>query len=143
MKPGRLYRIGLQLASHFLPLILAEATARLIWSEDDLALIPAHAIMRPDATLFWSLRPNLDTPLRKTKRLTTNSLGLRNEEVAVPKPPHTFRILSLGESTTWGDQVNLEETYSKALERRLNQALGSAAGQRFEVINAGCGAYTL
>ncbi len=64
-----------------------------------------------------------------------NSIGLRNNEITIPKPNDTFRILMLGDSFTEGKGVKLEETFSKQLEQLLNSS--SSATQKFEVINAG------
>jgi hypothetical protein len=69
-----------------------------------------------------------------------NSHGLRDREYSVVKPPHTFRILALGDPFTYGDGVALEETWVKGLERRLNQQLGDT-GIHFEVLNAGIPGY--
>jgi lysophospholipase L1-like esterase len=67
--------------------------------------------------------------------VSINRLGLRDREVAVPKPADTVRILGLGDSVTFGYGVRLEETYLKVLEGRLNAR--AAPGLRYEVINAG------
>lgn len=65
-----------------------------------------------------------------------NSTGLRDRELALPKPEGVFRVLAVGNSVTFGFGVRLEETYVKRLERRLNASLeGSTA--KAEVINAG------
>ena len=114
-----------------------EGLARLMWSDADLVMNPRLSYLQDDPTLLWTLRPYLDMPLDETFQLQTNSLGLRNEEVNTPKPEGTIRVLSLGESTTWGHGVELEESYSKVLEAHLNRD-----DKRFEVINAGVGGYT-
>jgi lysophospholipase L1-like esterase len=69
-----------------------------------------------------------------------NSLGLRDREFSPTKPPGVYRILVLGDSTTFGWGVSLDETASKILERELN-AQHVPGYQRFEVINAGVGNY--
>jgi len=66
---------------------------------------------------------------------TTNSLGLRDREVA-EKDDSIFRILSVGDSFTWGGGVAQNETYPKHLETLLN-----STGSRYEVINAGVSSY--
>lgn len=77
----------------------------------------------------------------------TNSYGLRDYEYSISKSDHTFRILILGDSMTFGWGTSLEDTYPKALERMLNENLSlmnpdsSSNIHRFEVINAGVGNY--
>jgi hypothetical protein len=69
-----------------------------------------------------------------------NSQGLRDNEYSLAKPPGTYRIMMLGDSTTFGWGVPLEDTAAKILERKLNN--GRTAGDNeFEVINAGVGNY--
>ncbi len=67
----------------------------------------------------------------------TNSHGCRDREFAQTKALGTCRILSLGDSFGVGHGVQSEETYSKVLEKLLNDTLHG----RYEVINAGVGAY--
>jgi len=86
-----------------------------------------------DPLLFWKLKPNI-----KVRAIGTNSLGLRDEEIPENKGDE-FRILSLGESTTFGLWVKQEETYSVSLEERM----GSVKGKPLRVINAGLPGYTL
>jgi hypothetical protein len=56
------------------------------------------------------------------------------------KPPGVFRILSLGESTTFGDMLEATESYSYLLEQLLNA--DRALGRRVEVWNCGICSYT-
>ncbi|MCC6141776.1 MAG: hypothetical protein IT389_14285 [Nitrospira sp.] len=65
-------------------------------------------------------------------RATINSLGYRGPEFQRIKPPHVVRILCLGDSGTFGQFVNDEETLSANLEQRLHQE-----GISVEVINGG------
>jgi len=69
-----------------------------------------------------------------------NSLGLRDREFSLTKPPGVYRILMLGDSTTFGWGVAVNDTAAKVLERELN-AQPPPGYQRFEVINAGTGNY--
>lgn len=68
-----------------------------------------------------------------------NSQGLRDYEYPLAKPTGTYRIMMIGDSTTFGWGDRLEDTAAKILERQLNG--GAAAGKVFEVINAGVGNY--
>ncbi len=84
-----------------------------------------------DPLLFWRLRPG-----SKFQGDMLNSLGLRGPEVA-DKTADEFRVLSLGESTTYGWKIPYELCYSARLETRL-RAHGHA-----RVINAGFPGYTV
>jgi hypothetical protein len=69
-------------------------------------------------------------------RIETNQHGMRAPDFAPQKPPGTFRILMLGDSTLWGGSyVDQEQLYARLLEARLNQAAGP--GRRVEVLNMG------
>lgn len=124
---------------------VCEITSRLIWSKDDLCISPIFHFIKDDPTLFWIQKPNLDSRFRGNIPLKTNSLGLRSPEIEIPKPEGVYRILSLGESTTWGDLVEEQDTYSRMLEGILNDPAEGFArtGKKFEVVNAGVGAYTI
>lgn len=71
---------------------------------------------------------------RSAWRLTTNSLGIRNEEVPPIKAPSTFRIVVLGDSWTVGVNLAAEQTYTRRLERLLAADLPA---RHVEVINYG------
>lgn len=69
--------------------------------------------------------------------------GLRDTEHNVAKPANTYRIAVLGDSSTEGLQVSMDETYTKRLEKLLNQNLPQdLAGKNVEVINFGCSSYS-
>jgi lysophospholipase L1-like esterase len=85
----------------------------------------------------WVLPPGaeawtIDAPVH------VNSLGLRDEELTVEKPPGTKRVLCLGDSFTFALGVRLEDLYAKQLERKLTS---DAPSERFQVINAGIAGY--
>lgn len=133
-------------AFSLLPLLilsgLAEAGARLFGLSDSPIApmsLPGEiaGLMRLDEELFWALEPSV-TREHEGVTVRTNSLGLRSPEVA-PKQPDEFRILSLGESSTFGAGVDDDRTYSWFLEKLLNAAAGR---DRFRVINAGVPAYS-
>jgi hypothetical protein len=69
-----------------------------------------------------------------------NSQGLRDYEYLFEKPPGTYRIMMLGDSTTFGWGVPLKDTAAKILERKLNNGR-TTGNKKFEVINAGIGNY--
>lgn len=62
------------------------------------------------------------------------------DDYKIIKPLDTFRILTLGDSFTYGLLVNTYENYSERLEDKLNGGSCAAKG-RYEVINLGVPAY--
>ncbi|WP_165226841.1 SGNH/GDSL hydrolase family protein [Aquisphaera insulae] len=75
----------------------------------------------------------------------TNSHGMHSPEVALEKPPGTFRIAVLGASMDMGWGVTFQETYSHRLERWLNnhnRLHNLAPGRQFEVLNFAVAAYS-
>jgi lysophospholipase L1-like esterase len=72
--------------------------------------------------------------------VSINSQGLRDAEYSHVKSPDVYRILMLGDSTTFGWGVRQEDTSAKFLERKLNTRLPPGYN-KVEVINAGVGNY--
>lgn len=74
-------------------------------------------------------------------QIDVNSLGFRGDEFSVPKPPGTFRIFAVGESTTfgWKGTHSHREAWPALLEAKLRAAY---PGRTIEVINAGVPGYT-
>jgi len=81
--------------------------------------------------LWVSFRPNVRQDDAYT--FSTNALGWRDGEVALPKPEGVYRIVCVGGSTTAEGPTNAL-TYPKLLERMLADRYGAG---RIEVINAG------
>lgn len=63
-----------------------------------------------------------------------NGRGLRGPDVAIPKPPDTFRVLVLGDSVVEGAQVSEDATMATRLRDELAPLAG---GKRIETVNAG------
>ena len=74
---------------------------------------------RPDSTLSGRSRFDEFDYL-----IEINSVGFRDRDRPYSKPPGVFRILGLGDSTTYGGGALLEETYLARVERRLNERDG-------------------
>lgn len=66
-------------------------------------------------------------------RVAVNSLGLRGKEAAIPKPGGIFRVLCLGDDTTFAAATPEPETFCALLAEALPERLGRPV----EVINAG------
>ena len=81
-------------------------------------------IYTPDARLYWRLKPNQDCFTKVDhKAVHINAEGTRGPEFAVEKAPGTFRILSLGDSRTFGWGLADEETYSRKGEKLVAELL--------------------
>jgi len=125
-----------------------EGVARLGWEHPPGAplMVPAHCdqegnlveyepspIHQRDPDLVWRNLPDLDLEYLGA-HVRTNRFGLRGRETTRPKPPGVLRILSLGESSSFGIKVEEDETYAAVLERLLNVP---GRPRRVEVLNAG------
>lgn len=98
-------------------------------------------IYEPDAKLYWKLKPNQDCYTKiDRKPVHINSKGTRGLEFNRQKSPGTIRILSLGDSRTFGWGLTESETYSKRLQDDLQRELGT--NRKVEVINAGVNAWS-
>jgi len=96
-----------------------------VWQHED---NPFH---EEDPLLMWRLVPGLSN-----EALRVNALGFRGDDVELPKPDDTFRIVVLGDSMTFGFGVFDDQTYAARLAGRLS---GEA---RVEVVNAGVTGYS-
>lgn len=67
-----------------------------------------------------------------------NSDGLRDYDYSIQKPKGTYRIITLGDSETFPDEIQLYEQFGKLLEKKLNN---STEINKFEVINFGVSGY--
>lgn len=137
---GRLRRIAAGGAFAALLLLLLEGASYLLGpvavAPDPLVTATREdwtPLRRYDPLLFWSLRPHASHG-----QVQTNALGLRDREVG-PRTGEEFRVLSLGESTTFAQGVAVEEGYSA----RLENGIGTIHGRRLRVVNAGVAGYSL
>ena len=126
-------------------------------------------ILVPDDTLIWRNLPNVRrtyvdifSPVRRerdrvallrrfmptlpgefrdnpTWTIALNSVGYRTAEYAAARAPATIRIACIGDSWTFGMNVNQDETYPSRLAARLHEA---RPGLRFEVLNFGVLGYS-
>jgi len=67
-----------------------------------------------------------------------NSDGFRDREFSIQKPKGTYRIIALGDSMTFDWGLNIEDTWPKQLENKLNTLNN---GINYEVLNFGVPGY--
>ena len=107
-------------------------------------------ITPPDKYLksYYELKPNTtetEQPdwLPHSITYSYNAEGIRDEiNYPIPKPPDTYRVLTMGDSFTFGAYVPLADTYSKKLASLLNNSSCSSQ-MKFEVINLGVPGYDI
>ncbi|MEW5945713.1 MAG: hypothetical protein AB1742_05905 [bacterium] len=78
----------------------------------------------PEVPIEMGLKKNVNVTVKITDkaiyRLRTNSLRVRDDEdFPLKKPKGEFRVIALGDSWTFGEGVNIEDTYIKVIERLL------------------------
>jgi hypothetical protein len=128
-------RVALVLVGLLIPLALAEVVLRIAG-----AVLPGdyQTVSFAEAHPEFGRRNRPGAGWKKTSEFTSwidvNSKGLRGTEIDYPKPAGEHRILVVGDSFTFAEQVNQQETFTQRLEDRLNAEGGS---QRFRVLNAG------
>jgi hypothetical protein len=90
----------------------------------------------PSWQLGWELRPSSQATVAAGRRDTvifrTNSLGLRGEEVAIPKPAGLYRIVCLGDETLLAPEIADDANFCHLLQVNLQ----ARTQQPIEVINA-------
>ncbi len=117
----------------------------------DVSAVPPYALLfwpdpaapAPDPKNLWerdffSYRPHerrdaLRNVLGVSEKFAVNNVGLRDDDVILPKPAGVFRVLCMGASTTEEGPSN-DLTYPNILEYLANNRFG---GQHVDVINAG------
>jgi len=101
------------------------------------------SLYESDPVLYTALRPGAEGWQAKEGEnyIRINSWGMRDSERSLTASPGTIRIALLGDSMVAAEQVPLEKTMAKLLERRLQNEVGSS--RHVEVLNFGVGGYTL
>lgn len=130
-----LKQLGISVVSVCVTLLLLEIGIR-IASPQDLGFFDSHSFRRIQSTVPHFIE---NIPHGRARFIgvpvAINSLGLRGDEISFHKPPHTIRIVAVGDSITFGYGIPVEDTYAKILERRLNESV--PGGTRYEVLNGG------
>lgn len=97
----------------------------------------------PHPLYLWRFQRDADvsvyTPIQPMQ-FHTNTMGLRDLEIPLEKAPGEFRIVCLGDSATFAQSVELDQSYEKVLERLLTER---HPGRKFTVINAGIPGYSI
>jgi hypothetical protein len=128
----------LSLLSSAVALTAVEAGFRLLAPQPtkvSVAVIPDHDLIYrlPAYAIGTDVKDEFAVSIR------TNGRGLRDRDYPLLKPAGTVRrILVLGDSMTFAEGVESDETYPKLLERALEARYGAS---RYEIINAAIRGY--
>ncbi len=101
--------------------------------------IELQSVLVPSSTAHHELlRLRSSTDSSGGPDFSTNSLGLRGQEPAIPKPAQLYRVLILGDETVLGPRLHDKHT----LAARLQGFLTETAAGKVEVLNAGVPGYS-
>ena len=131
----RMMIVGAILAAQF---VLFETGLRLQAGSE--AAPEFRALFADDEVIGHVLSPGASAHFSTAEfstEIRINQAGVRDEELG-EKQPNERRVVILGDSLVMAVQVELDETFTKQLERRLNNSNGS---YRHRVINAGVQGY--
>ena len=116
----------------------------------ELGLRVSHRLIKAPHTLVhqassipgldYEMAPNRELRLADGTLIKTNRYGMRDSEPSEQRTQSRCRIAALGDSYTFGLNVQVEQAYPKVLERRLRESAAAAECQ-FEVLNFGTSGY--
>jgi lysophospholipase L1-like esterase len=125
-------------------------TQRKVLGAQTVAVIKKDNLEFPDAgslKYYYTLKPDTvqeDSPSWLHSRVvnTINSDGLNDRfNYPVEKQSATFRIVTLGDSFTFGQFVNTPENWPEQLENMINKRISGCDVKKVEVLNLGVGGY--
>lgn len=102
-----------------------------------------YNISQWDEYVGFRLIPNIESTQKHPEydmHIKINSRGLRDREYPFQKPAKTIRIGVFGDSFTFGEGVEADQTYAKQLEQKFAADTSiSNQGWKVEVLNFGIG----
>lgn len=120
--------------------IFAELTLRFMHYEGNnelqINLLQSGAMISDNPILVWELEPGAIIKFKEGIEYNINSDGLRDYEQKNIEED-SYKMVILGDSITYGSGVNLEDTYAKVLEKKLNKF----GDRKYETFNLGVPGY--
>lgn len=114
---------------------LVEVTLRILIGPPAVYRFPQESYVH-DERMGHKLLPG-DESFTHDRRVSIDSAGLRGPEYERSVPTGTRRILAIGDSQTFGNGLDLADTWPSRLEKLL---AGESPDRRWEVVNAGISA---
>ncbi len=93
----------------------------------------------PDARVGFRLVPSQDRETPRGQKIHINALGMRDEEFPQKKPEGEFRVLLLGDSLTFGIDVEQNETFASIVRDSLSKR--APPGKTIRVMNGAVQGY--
>jgi hypothetical protein len=120
----------------FAALVLAWLIAEVVIGVTGVFKNPSERVYTDIYDAAYELLPRVSLHFGNANTMNdpTNHAGFRGPEFTDEKRPGLYRIIDVGDSTTFGVMVNENETYSRQLETMLRKRYGA---NRIEVLNAG------
>ena len=107
--------------------------------------LKSYSTKDPDGFYPYLVKPNSQGAFFDSN-FKFNNFALRGENVTEQKPENVYRVIAIGESTTWGATIEAGDTsWPSKLESKINSIVATTGEPRveFEVLNAGRAAYDL
>lgn len=99
-----------------------------------------NALTQPHPYLGYALTPGYRSKPGAAQQVSHNSLGYRGRETTWEKPPGTYRVVTIGGSSVYGQSESKDEAvWSARLEQELQ---AQRPERRIEVINGGCSGWS-
>jgi hypothetical protein len=123
-----------------------------VLAEKKIALIDKSKIVvgeDEDLKHYWKFYPNQDWGLQPEwlpyeVKYQINEDGLNDsKDYTAESQPNTYRIITLGDSFTFGHYVNTKDNWTEQLEVLLNNSSFNCKYDNFEVINLGMPGYDI
>ena len=129
---GFLRNLILLFASITLAIVFSEMVLRFILPKPIVWKFPQENYIYDPVIGHW-LKPDQHA-FTHDKLVITNSIGIRDTEHSLQPIPGIKRVLAIGDSQTFGNGLELSDTWPKQLETQLNLLNNDL---HFEVINSG------
>jgi len=100
---------------------------------------PLH---RPHPLYLWEVYPGREgmTDIGgEIRMIKVNRFGFRGDEISISKPPGTYRIMILGDSSAFGYGVHQDEVFAGVLQKNLREEYPDV---NIQVINSSVPGYT-
>ena len=116
-------------------LLLCWAAAEIVLGVTGWHRAPSERVYKDIYSVVHELKPHVSLPFSNADvpNDPTNHAGFRGPEFTDDKPADVYRIIAVGDSTTFGVKTAESDTYA----RRLETTLREATKQPIEVLNAG------